>query len=578
MPEALLREASVSRCRSVWAGQRTGAANARRAASVAGVLAACALLSSRTALAADVEVHGDTAFQAYEITGPWGDVVLERRRLMQTLGLGVYNLQGDYKPGEAEWSIVLKMRLDADFGVNNHLQGGTGSETNYGAGPRPGEHYVPGLEAYPIDLMYGWIEGRNLAGGWLGIRAGRQYISDVLGWWSFDGGLLRVTTPFYVQAEVYGGLEQRGGLPLSTPRYERQGVWRGSHGDFGGADQPVAGDYPSYLYAQPAPAFGAALESNGPSFVHGRFDYRRVYNTGNALTGQFPGPGGGYQAARGTRLSQERLGYAADLNKSDLGGIKGGFAYDLLSQLMGNFYGGIEAYLGSRVTLGADIDYFEPTFDGDSIWNWFSKSPITTVTGRFAVDITPELDVAGSGGVRLWTTDGDPDSWADGQCEAAGLPVNAAGENCFEYGAFVDPLATNVAAFTRDEANRGASSATDVILNLAGRYRWPSARVGLRGMLQSGTTGRRTGADLDGEKKLDGGRYTLGGRVSVYDWNDPLRPPEREGDTSFAYVLAGGWRPAELADLRVEFEHDMNALAGQRFRVVGLLNLNWGTK
>ena len=30
--------------------------------------------------------------------------------------------------------------------------------------------------------------------------------------------------------------------------------------------------------------------------------------------------------------------------------------------------------------------------------------------------------------------------------------------------------------------------------------------------------------------------------------------------------------------LRVEFEHDMNALAGQRFRVVGLLGLHWGTK
>ncbi len=58
-------------------------------------------------------------------------------------------------------------------------------------------------------------------------------MSDVLGWWSFDGALLRVTTPYYVQLEAYGGLEQRGGLPLSTSRFERQGIWRGSHRGFG---------------------------------------------------------------------------------------------------------------------------------------------------------------------------------------------------------------------------------------------------------------------------------------------------------------------------------------------------------
>ena len=526
------------------------------------------------ARAADVEVDGETAFQAYEVQSPWGDVVLERRRLLQTLGLGVYNLQGKYRPGEADYSLVLKLRLDADFGINNHLQGGTGSETTYGTSPRPGERYIPGLQAYPVDIMYAWIEGRNLAGGWFGFRAGRQYISDVLGWWSFDGGLARVTTPYYFQAEVYGGLEQRGGLPLSTPRYERQGVWRGSHADFGGSGQPNTGDYPSYLFTEPAPAFGVALESSGPSFVHGRFDYRRVYNTGNVLTQQFPDPGGGYRSARGARISQERIGYAADINKDDLGGLKGGIAYDIYNQLVGNFYGGIEAYLGHRVIVGVDIDYFEPTYDGDSIWNWFTKSPITTLLGRTSIDVTDRFDVSASGGVRLWTTDGDPDSFGRGQCQVAGLA-----ENCFETGAFFDPYDNgNLEAYSRADENRGAVTSNDLLLNLAGRYRWETAVVSLRGMLQSGKTGRRTGADLSGDKKLDGGRYSVGARVSLYDWNDPLRPPEREGATSFSYVLGGGWRPADIADVRLEWEHDMNELAGQRYRIVALLNLHWGTR
>ena len=535
-----------------------------------------AVLWAGEARATDFEVEGQTALQGYEVASPWGDVILERRRLMQTVGFGVYNLQGKYKPGEADYSIVLKLRLNGDFGVNSHLEGAqAGAETRFGgdSGRLAGERYVPGLDPYPLDLMYAYVEGRNLAGGWLGFRAGRQYISDVLGWWSFDGGLVRVTTPFFVQMEFYGGLEQRGGLPLSTARFERQGVWRGSHADFGGSGEAEVADYPSYQFAEPAPAFGAALETNGPSFVHGRFDYRRVYNTGSVITQQFPDPTGGYRTVGGTRVSQDRFGYAADLNKSDLGGLKGGFSYDLYSQIVGTFYGGIEAYLGSKVTLGADIDYFVPTFDADSIWNWFTRSPVTTILGRTAIQVTDRFDVSASGGIRNWTADGDPDTFGKGQCAAAKVPA----DQCLTGNVFFDPSGNfAVKTFSRDEKNRTLTTTTDVLANLGGRYRWNTANVGLRGMLETGDRGRRTGADLSGEKKLEGGRYLLGSRLSLYNWKDPIRPGR--GATSFGYVLGGGYKPADLADIRLEWEHDMNRIAGQRFRIVALLNLAWGSK
>jgi hypothetical protein len=111
----------------------------------------------------------------------------------------------------------------------------------------------------------------------------------------------------------------------------------------------------------------------------------------------------------------------------------------------------------------------------------------------------------------------------------------------------------------------------DALANLAGRYRFRTAEVGLRGMMQAGERGRRAGADLSSEKRLDGGRYALGARVSLYDWADPLRP-DRDA-TSFGYVLGAGYRPGEVADFKLEWEHDMNRLVGQRFRVVGLVNL-----
>lgn len=524
-----------------------------------------ALGSPESARAADFVINADTAAQAYEVASPWGDTVLARRRLMQTLALGVYNLQGQYKPGEADYSMVLRLRLDADFGVNSHVNGSAETDFNDARGTR----FVPGLQEAPLDLMYAYVEGRNVANGWLGFRAGRQYVSDVLGWWSFDGGLVRITTPYYVQAEVYGGLEQRGGLPLSSSRYERQGIWRGSHVGFGsGAGQPNAADFPSYQYAQVAPAFGFAIESSGPSWIHGRFSYRRVYNTGSSITQQFPDPQGGFRTAKGLRLSQERLGYALDVNKADLGGIKAAFSYDLYNQLVGSISGGVDAYLGKRVTLGADADYFVPTFDADSIWNWFTSSPITTITGRAAIDVSERFDIAASGGVRMWTTDGDPDAFGAGQCRAAGLPDDCLGTEYFDP---TTPSLGSVQAFSRAEENRPSDATIDGLGNLAGRYRFGSGNLSLRGMMQMGARGRRAGADLAGDKFFLGKLFNVGARLSLYNWSDPLRPGRDA--TSFGYVLGAGLKPHQVADFRVEWEHNMNRLVGQRFRIVGLVNV-----
>ena len=74
-----------------------------------------------------------------------------------------------------------------------------------------------------------------------------------------------------------------------------------------------------------------------------------------------------------------------------------------------------------------------------------------------------------------------------------------------------------------------------------------------------------------GEKRLDGGRYALGTRLSLYDWEDPLRP--ERGATSVGYVLGAGYRPLQVADMRLEWEHDMNRLVGHRFRVLGVVTL-----
>jgi hypothetical protein len=533
----------------------------------------------RPASAADFEVQAETAAQAYQVTSPWGDIILDRRRLMQTLALSVYNLQGKYEPGKPTFNVTVRLRLDADFGMNqNHVGEAPGSETSFDVG---GRRFVPGLQQYPLDMMYGYVEGRNLARGLLGFRLGRQYVTDVLGWWSFDGGLVRVTTPFFVQAELYGGLEQRAGMVLSTGRWERNGIWRGSHNGFGDPNQPSNTDYPSFQFSQPAPAFGFALESAGPTWLHGRVSYRRVYNLGTSITQQFPSPAqagtvGGYPAISGTRLSSDRIGYAADINLAAGApfrapiGAKGGFAYDLYANTTANAFGGIEAYLNKQATIGADVDYYLPTFDADSIWNWFTHGANTTFTGRAAVRFTRKFDVALQGGARLWTTEGDPKTFGVGQCAA--LPKSSSFPDCTPGVDYVDSSGSlESRTFQRDPANRKQATVTDAIGNIAARYRLGSGVVGLRGMVQAGPRGHRGGGDLSGDQSFVNNKLSFGARVSLYNWNDPLRP-DRDA-TSFAYVLGAGFKPGSVADLRVEWEHDINRLVGQRFRIVGLLNL-----
>lgn len=546
-----------------------------RQAAATGAAALALMCAPRAAEAADFEVQAETAAQAYQVTSPWGDVVLDRRRLMQTLGLSVYNLQGKYEPGKPDYSMTVKLRLNADFGLNEVHSGEVSApETSYdGAGLR----YSPGIEVAPLDIMYAYVEGRNLARGWMGFRVGRQYTSDVLGWWSFDGALVRVTTPFYVQAELYGGLEQRNGLVLSTGRWERNGIWRGSHAGFGNeAGQPTVTDYPSYQFAQPAPAFGAALASAGPSWVHGRLSFRRVYNLGTSITQQFPSPAppgvaGGYPAVRGLRLSSDRIGYAADMNflagapfTAPIG-VKGGFAYDLYANTVSNAFGGIEAYIGRKATLGADVDYYLPTFDADSIWNWFTHGASTSLTARAAVRVSRAFDFSLQGGARLWATDGDPATFGAGECDARGL------DGCVPGQSYLDPTQFSVAKFARDPANRKQQLVTDGVGNAAARYRLGSGTVGLRGMVQAGERGHRAGGDLFGDQTFVGGKVMLGARVSLYDWDDPMRPDRSA--TSFGYVLGAGYKHSRIADFRIEWEHDMNRLVGHRFRVVGLLNL-----
>ena len=104
----------------------------------------------------------------------------------------------------------------------------------------------------------------------------------------------------------------------------------------------------------------------------------------------------------GSRISQERIGYGFDGTLPDIGGLKGGMAYDLYNGKFANIFASVDAYVSRRVTLSLDYDYYVPTFDGDSIWNFFMAMPQNDLGARVAWDATDHLDFAAGARARAF--------------------------------------------------------------------------------------------------------------------------------------------------------------------------------
>ena len=85
--------------------------------------------------------------------------------------------------------------------------------------------------------------------------------------------------------------------------------------------------------------------------------------------------------------------------------------------------------------------------------------------------------------------------------------------------------------------------------------------------------GERVGADVSAEHLFEN-RYITSLRSGVWNWQDKLQPDRNA--TSFNYVLGAGYRFAPRSQALVEWEHDINGLVGNRFRVMAWLSFAVG--
>jgi hypothetical protein len=442
----------------------------------------------------------------YEVGGSFGGPAIGRRRYIETLSLTVTDLTSRDSLKSPRLDATVRVRLDGDLGQEP-------AERDL----RRQDRFVPGLSQVPFDLMLAYVDGKNYAGGLLGFRLGRQYLMDPLGFWSFDGGLVRVLTGVAV-LEAYGGFEQRGGLSmLSTSRFEADGVLRG---DRSGLDPSF---WPAYLSeSRVAPAYGFTLASQRLSFLDARVTYRKVQNQDSVVSAPFPNARGEFETFSAVRTSTERFGASAVAIADGLGGLRGDFVYDLYRLRTTGYSASLDFTPRAPFSLGADVGYFLPSFDADSIFNWFSYMGTTTLTGRARVDPVRQVSVGTSFGARRFDA-------------------------------------------------QGGQSLVDLLGSVDATYRVPDITARLRLMDEHGERGSRRGGDVSLRRLFVQGLYDASTRLSIYAWDDPLRP--QTSTTSLTYVLGGGFRPTARTRVGFEWEHSMNSIVGNRVRALCTLDL-----
>ena len=97
------------------------------------------------------EITSDTAAQFYDVRSPTGETVIARRRLTTTLGVSVYDLYD--KPERSDGPEPL---VPCAHALRRRLRRQRRRDRS-----RRARRLVPGFDRGPIDLMYGYVEGRR---------------------------------------------------------------------------------------------------------------------------------------------------------------------------------------------------------------------------------------------------------------------------------------------------------------------------------------------------------------------------------------------------------------------------------
>ncbi len=348
----------------------------------------------------------------YRLSGP--DLFLGRHRYTQTLALRIVDIGGlaaarrqarlPDRGLRISWQSYL--RIDHDFGTYTSGRIKLSEQVR-----RDAIDVIPELvdSSAGLDLLYGFVAVDGFTDDALDLKLGRILIDDGWGSSALDGGTARYelpSVPLAVTAAV--GLRVRQSSPFGLSAFELDGTsgagcreyvegptpgsgaWKLIDRNRAVSNFKLASDYefcPQRELRQPT--IGVSLATSRMRRFGAEVGYRRTWSDTVGLIdnvdrltypdrGLYPDELG---QAPATGINEERL-YARVHGNLRAGAVAlmpyGNVRYSLLHAAIDRVDTGIRLERGRHV-LEPSVEYFLPTFDGDSIFNVFSIEPTTDV-------------------------------------------------------------------------------------------------------------------------------------------------------------------------------------------------------
>jgi len=280
--------------------------------------------------------------------------LLSRRRLVQYVNLGAYNLLPPKKKTDAhrafeegQLHLVTSMRLRHDFG------------TYLRDGEDPAAQTLQSVDGRQVDVLFAYLEGQNL-GGVVDLRVGRQFEMSGLDFYAFDGAWTKIHLPVVPLAiEAFGGLMIDGSQLFGFPTFETDGT--------SGTPRDRAF----------SPMTGAAVSLDGISWLDARAAYRRTW-TPTALNSETIDADGATGLASAVDQEILSLSAAARLAKGKITPYTA-MRYNLGTARLDDVSAGLHLAMGPRQSVRALYIRTIPAFDLDSIFNVFTNEAFEDV-------------------------------------------------------------------------------------------------------------------------------------------------------------------------------------------------------
>lgn len=347
--------------------------------------------------------------RGYRLVGP--DVLLGRRRFTQTLALRIFDV-GDFSAERkrahlpdrglrVSWQSYL--RIDHDFGDFT-----SGRIAVSGPLRRDAIDAIPELSesVAQLDVLYGFLELEGLVDDRIAVQIGRTLFDDGWGTSAVDGARVHIELPAPVAVSAFAGSRVRASSPLGTSQYELDGTSGAGCREYVEGAQPATGswqlidrnrsvtnralssDYercPQRDVLQPT--IGFSLATRRANHWGAEIGYRRTWSATIGRIGpvdrlDFPDLGlypNEFGQAPGTGVNEERLharAHAAFTASRFAIEPYGGARFSLLHGVFDRAEAGVRVRR-DRHSVDSALEYFFPTFDGDSIFNAFSIEPTT---------------------------------------------------------------------------------------------------------------------------------------------------------------------------------------------------------